>query len=956
MVTTIGSTNRFGYSGFSQLVAIMLLLAFPPAASFAAATTSHVSAPDGSNGARPVAADPASCQGVLRSEDELNLEKAVTAINNDYFSGSLDADARNQKVESIIRQTNPGGDPAKEGVIKATLAGMNEAESSQYVLSLALGKLSGKTIVDKDYSVLAGLGVPRKNADAYLGAIAAKFQPYYQKLVQVGAKFDPQNGWDLSGLKLASDQIQKDPQLNTAFMLFFSPQFAKALADPDRATVLEAGDSYILPPDANGFGGDSQRGQIQGYGKESYGDHVQELLSQFSADTQDFMQASRRASTYWNMMQGRALELFGVERGYQGKTAPEIEKDGAFAGMESAVEGLSYLGVPGELKSALYDAMEQANQIDSKNLNQGLQKLDLARKAAIAAPFIPLAMAAAPLAGGLISPAIATLASTSAGSLALMPMVFSLGGAAMQATIDKAHFGGSWLCNFSERMETAGAGALYTAPFLAAIPSLASLAAGGIGELLPLAGSTAVATTAYGALNLGTAIGFLGQMDYHGSVELADCYSTLQKAKSEAQGGNQNLANSLSDTAWNECAQGGVDLAFGLSGAGALAKDGYAALKNGGANPSEHPASPDRGWLARLLDKYSKPSSPASASPGLVKAYYDDGNGIDDTKPPLDVPEFEGKVGVVDMGSKSCKLIVVESKDGKVTYKTDNFKMTLLNDGETAISPDSYAKLQAKLKDMLAKNGIDPKDVSVFATSAMREATNGITEIAPKLENDFKGMDVTVLRGDKSGPGDKTMPTEADFALAAITGKGDAVEIGGGSVEYGGYDSNGKLQSKTVEIGNNKIFDALKKAGSGPFDANAVQTVRNEVEPFQMDGIPATPAVYLGKTGFYTDIRKVIEASPKFKGLDIFKDGLSRNVIDYYLSPEGLKELQAANAKSSDSDLYPGIVANFILQSRLMDDFHVDKFDFGNAGGMKTQLIKATIQSRRAQGAGEITS
>ena len=75
---------------------------------------------------------------------------------------------------------------------------------------------------------------------------------------------------------------------------------------------------------------------------------------------------------------------------------------------------VGFLGVGPELAAKLNEAVKIALQIEARQIAQGMAELDMARNAAIAAPFIPVVWAAAPLAGGMFSPTVAVIVAKSA--------------------------------------------------------------------------------------------------------------------------------------------------------------------------------------------------------------------------------------------------------------------------------------------------------------------------------------------------------------------------------------------------------------------------------------------------------------------------------------------------------------------------------------------------------------
>ena len=149
------------------------------------------------------------------------------------------------------------------------------------------------------------------------------------------------------------------------------------------------------------------------------------------------------------------------------------------------------------------------------------------------------------------------------------------------------------------------------------------------------------------------------------------------------------------------------------------------------------------------------------------------------------------RLGVLDVGSNTIHLQVMDAHPGARPTPTTNYKVELrlteYLDVSGAISAGGIQLLNDAIEEAIAHARANETDeILAFATSAIREATNGaqiITDINKKHE-----IDLQVLNGDD----------EASMTFLAVrrwlgwsAGKLLVIDIGGGSLEIAsGIDEN----------------------------------------------------------------------------------------------------------------------------------------------------------------------
>jgi exopolyphosphatase/guanosine-5'-triphosphate,3'-diphosphate pyrophosphatase len=140
------------------------------------------------------------------------------------------------------------------------------------------------------------------------------------------------------------------------------------------------------------------------------------------------------------------------------------------------------------------------------------------------------------------------------------------------------------------------------------------------------------------------------------------------------------------------------------------------------------------------------------------------------------------RVGVVDIGTNSTRLLVADVAGGALTEVERRTTVTRLGEGLEAtgrLSDDAIARVSETLagyREALDQLGAEP--VVAVATSAMRDAANG-PEFRDEIERRF-GIDARTISGDE----------EARLTFLGATAGRDAgpgtlvIDIGGGSTEY----------------------------------------------------------------------------------------------------------------------------------------------------------------------------
>ena len=436
------------------------------------------------------------------------------------------------------------------------------------------------SIHDMPFSLLSRLesmGVPSWAAGDYLADAATLFAPAVKTLGSAGATYDVRSGWNLENFKFRAN----DAALGSAVAMVFGSKVLGELRDGDRTTALDIEGWIALPPQSGG--------EIAMTSRAHWESGIQDSLRRFSRDTDEFIRASRESATYWNLMTGRLIEIFGGERGHQGRTAPE---NAAAESMKRLLQVRNNLvqrrGVGPGLARALNDTMQTLNQIEAQQLEAGLKKLKAAERAAIAAPFIPVVIYAAPYAGGLVGPAFAGTVGASSAAAALTPLAMAYGSAALRATIAVTVEGRPADCMFYEALVERGSAAMFQAPFAAAMPPGGALLARGTAIV---SNGQVFASTALGVINVSLAVVGVGTgtaAGVSGFVQCRDGLLQFEKEVNASGSGSPSAMARLAETI-QQCTESGIQIAQTSVSATRLTGATIEAIRNRNSPPLAAP-------------------------------------------------------------------------------------------------------------------------------------------------------------------------------------------------------------------------------------------------------------------------------------------------------------------------------------------------------------------------------
>ena len=196
------------------------------------------------------------------------------------------------------------------------------------------------------------------------------------------------------------------------------------------------------------------------------------------------------------------------------------------------------------------------------------------------------------------------------------------------------------------------------------------------------------------------------------------------------------------------------------------------------------------------------------------------------------------RLGVLDVGSNTIHLQVMDAHPGARPTPTTNYKVELrlteYLDVSGAISAGGIQLLNDAIEEAVAHARVNETDeILAFATSALREANNGgqiIADINKKHE-----IDLQVLNGDD----------EASMTFLAVrrwlgwsAGKLLVLDIGGGSLEIAsGIDENPEA---TISLPLGAARSTREFLGTDPYTSKGVRALEKHAAEMLKSSIPSS--------------------------------------------------------------------------------------------------------------------
>ena len=186
------------------------------------------------------------------------------------------------------------------------------------------------------------------------------------------------------------------------------------------------------------------------------------------------------------------------------------------------------------------------------------------------------------------------------------------------------------------------------------------------------------------------------------------------------------------------------------------------------------------------------------------------------------------RLGVLDVGSNTVQLQIVDTSPGARPNPTFNYKeelkLTQYISSDNLVSDEGIEKLRSSIKRAIEQSAsVQTQELLPFATSALREAING-EEIINSINKDFK-IDLQVLSGEEEA---KLTFLAARRWFGWSSGRLLVIDIGGGSLEMAvGVDESPEIAT-SLPLGAARLTKNFLKGD--PYTDKSIRALRDHIE------------------------------------------------------------------------------------------------------------------------------
>ena len=186
------------------------------------------------------------------------------------------------------------------------------------------------------------------------------------------------------------------------------------------------------------------------------------------------------------------------------------------------------------------------------------------------------------------------------------------------------------------------------------------------------------------------------------------------------------------------------------------------------------------------------------------------------------------RLGVLDVGSNTVHLQVVDTSPGARPNPTFNYKeelrLTQYINEDNLVSDEGIEKLRSSIKRAIEQSAsVQTQELLPFATSALREAGNG-EKIINSIYKDFH-IDLQVLTGEEEA---KLTFLAARRWFGWSSGRLLVIDIGGGSLEMAaGVDESPEIAT-SLPLGAARLTKDFLKGD--PYTDKSLRALRDHIE------------------------------------------------------------------------------------------------------------------------------
>ena len=302
------------------------------------------------------------------------------------------------------------------------------------------------------------------------------------------------------------------------------------------------------------------------------------------------------------------------------------------------------------------------------------------------------------------------------------------------------------------------------------------------------------------------------------------------------------------------------------------------------------------------------------------------------------------KIGTIDIGTNSMRLLIAEYKEGKIVNRKKYVNTTRIGQGVDSNGYITDEAIERNINALVEFSNIckeeNCKEVYCMGTSALRDSKN--KELFIKLAKDKANINVDIISGEKE--------SNLGFmgVLQGVENPEDilVIDIGGGSTEFIIGNKNGIRFAKSENVGALRMTEKFLK--QDPINENEFKNmsdfiyeeIKDTLKYIEKDGVQKI----VGIGGTITSLSAINQEMESYSMDKIHNSKITLSEIELIL--QNLKKM-TLNDKKTLKGLQPKradiITAGVEILYTIMKNIEIDEIivsEYDNLEGLMCQNIK----------------
>lgn len=290
------------------------------------------------------------------------------------------------------------------------------------------------------------------------------------------------------------------------------------------------------------------------------------------------------------------------------------------------------------------------------------------------------------------------------------------------------------------------------------------------------------------------------------------------------------------------------------------------------------------------------------------------------------------RVGAIDVGTNSCRMLVVEKSEGKLIELQRGLKITRLGEG---VDENGLLKKRAIFRTLEAiksfvniMKGMDVNQITIIGTSALRDVTNS-RELLDRVKNET-GYNLKII----SGKDEARLVYDGASTDLKDNNNYLIIDIGGGSTEFIWKD-NDNIIFKSLNVGAVRMTERYISSPEFPLSEQEKSLIKKNVKEYLKDKLINIPenVTGIGVGGTITTLAAIDQQLTDYEPalIHLYK-------LTYLKIKKILKKLSRLDLEERKQipGLQPGradiIISGIIILEVIMEFFELDYISVSDHG------------------------